>query len=95
MIYARVKHLVFQYYGIAALLTVLVAAVWFFQGQKGKDEITVFITILGGVASALYFIQKQKLEELRLFKELFVNFNSRYDGFNESLNRMSSGEQSS
>ena len=48
---------------------------------------------LCGLASAVYFIQKQKLEELRLFKELFMSFNRRYDKMNESLNRIASGGQ--
>jgi hypothetical protein len=31
------------------------------------------------------FLQKQKLEELRLFREIFRECNLRYDGMNEAL----------
>ena len=31
------------------------------------------------------FVQKQKLEELRLFKELFTEFNARYDKLQDAL----------
>jgi hypothetical protein len=93
MIYARVKHLIFQYYGIVALFGFLGAALWFFRGPKGKDELTLFVTIVGGLASAIFFIQKQKLEELQLFKELFVDFNCRYDELNEDLNKIVSSKE--
>src|SRR6266567_1413955 len=92
MVYPKVKHLIFQYYFLAALLFVVVVGAWFVRSSKSKDEITILLTALGGLASAVYFIQKQKLEELRLFKELFMSFNRRYDKINESLNRIASGE---
>lgn len=93
MVYAKVKHFVFRYEEVLALLILAVTAVWFFRGPQSKDEITIYLTIVGGVASALYFIQKQKLEELRLFKELFVEFNIRYNNINESMNRIAFSEQ--
>jgi hypothetical protein len=34
----------------------------------------------------LVMTQKQKTEELQLFKDLFTEFNARYDGLNEKLN---------
>ncbi len=68
----------------------IAAVIWFYRGSKGKDEITILITMVGGLASAVFFIQKQKLEELHLFKELFVDFNRRYDGMNEEINRIAS-----
>jgi len=88
MWYARIKHFLFRYYGLVALLILIPTIMSFLKGPKGKDEITVFLTIIGSLASALYFIQKQKLEELHLFKELFVEFNARYDKLNEDLNRI-------
>lgn len=32
-----------------------------------------------------YFIQKQKLDEMRLHHDLFKDFNARYDGLNDKL----------
>src|SRR5262249_14262415 len=92
MVYATVKHFIFRYYGIGALLIIIATTIWFLRGPKSKDETTLFLTIVGGLASALYFIQKQKLEELQLFKELFIEFNSRYDKLNEALNSIALAE---
>jgi hypothetical protein len=47
-----------------------------------------FLMILGAILSSVYFIQKQKLEETRLLKELFTEFTGRYDQMNEPLNRI-------
>ncbi|MBT3755668.1 MAG: hypothetical protein HOG24_05260 [Candidatus Cloacimonetes bacterium] len=44
-----------------------------------------FVPIIGGLLSLLYFIQKQKLAELLLFRELFNDFNSKYDKLNNGL----------
>lgn len=38
-----------------------------------------------GAFSAVFLIQKQKLEETRLFKELFMEFTSRYDRLNDKI----------
>ena len=48
----------------------------------------VILTILGGILSSIYLVQKQKLEETRLFKELFAEFNHRYDQMNSTLNEL-------
>lgn len=37
--------------------------------------------------SSVFFLQKHKLEELRLFTELFKEFNERYDNLNDKLNK--------
>ena len=49
-----------------------------------KDFGTILTTI-GGLLSLLYFIQKQKLDEMRLHHELFKDFNVRYDDLNDKL----------
>jgi hypothetical protein len=86
--HAKVKHFLFEFYWLIALLIFVSASVWFVRTPKEKDELTIFLTIIGGLLSAFYFIQKQQLEELELFKELFVTFNKRYDELNEELNRI-------
>jgi hypothetical protein len=45
-------------------------------------------TVVGALLSLTYFVQKQKLEELRLFRELFKEFNDRYSELNEELARI-------
>ena len=44
------------------------------------------MAIEAGVVSFALGLQKQQLEEMRLFKELFETFNKRYDSQNEELN---------
>ncbi len=43
-------------------------------------------TLLGTLLSLLYFLQKQGLEEVRLFREIFAECNCRYNTMNERLN---------
>jgi hypothetical protein len=56
-------------------------------------EWELIFTIVGGILSFIYFVQKQKLEEIRLLKELFTDFNARYDALNEELNRIASDNE--
>jgi hypothetical protein len=86
MLNIKIKHGFFRYYGFVALLIFLFMAFYFYRTPKDKDDITLFLTSVGGLAYAIYSIQKQKLEELRLFKELFTDFNKRYDDLNDILN---------
>ena len=48
--------------------------------------IATVIATAGGFA---YFAQQQKLAEMRLFKDLFTEFNRRYDDLNDHLARIS------
>jgi hypothetical protein len=49
------------------------------------EQLGTGATVVGALLSLAYFVQKQKLEELRLFRELFKEFNDRYDQMNEKL----------
>jgi len=42
-------------------------------------------TSTGIALTTIYFVQKQKLEEIRLFKDLFTEFNERYDCLNGKI----------
>jgi hypothetical protein len=42
----------------------------------------------GGLFSFFYFIQKQQLDELERFKELFNYFNEKYNDLNDKLNKI-------
>jgi len=86
------KSIFFRHYILIAMImtvTVILAAIM--KPHIVKFEIVV--TALGGIFSSAYFVQKQKLEELRLFKELFTEFNHRYDQMNEKLNKILQGTQ--
>ncbi len=50
-----------------------------------KEPFPTVATVIGGILSIAYFLQKQKLEELRLFREIFKECNERYDRMNEAL----------
>ena len=71
--------------GAAILLVVLI---------QDPVDWTLIFTILGGFLSYIYFVQKQKVEEIRFFKELFTECNERYDQMNERLNRIFNGDSS-
>ncbi len=50
-----------------------------------REPLPTVATVVGALLSVAYFLQKQKLEEMRLFRELFKECNGRYDAMNESL----------
>jgi hypothetical protein len=86
------KRVIYKLYAPIILTGFVAVTVWFLTGARGKDELSLFLTIVGGLVSFFYFIQKQQLEELELFKELFADFNARYDRLNESLNKIYLGD---
>jgi hypothetical protein len=45
-----------------------------------------FAAVAAGVFAFAFGIQKQILEELKLFKNLFEQFNARYDAMNDAIN---------
>jgi hypothetical protein len=57
-----------------------------------KESVGTVATVVGALLSLIYFLQKQKLDELRLFRELFKEFNERYDAMNDDLARIASLE---
>jgi len=44
--------------------------------------------ICGGTLTFAFSVQKQQIEEVKLFRDLFDRFNQRYDDLNEKLNRI-------
>ena len=84
----KAKHFIHKHYAWTISLTILVAvtlATFFYM--KGSDW-PILLSIIGGLFSFIYFIQKQQLEEAKLFKELFIEFNKRYDELNDKLNHI-------
>lgn len=90
-----IKHFIFRYYLLFVIAAVIAATVFLYRSPKGKDEVTLYVTIIGGLISAFYFVQKQQLEELELFKELFTEFNGRYDKLNDRLTRIATVDPAS
>lgn len=80
----RMKYFFFRYYGWIAFAAVsVVVGLQLFDVVESSFQVTV--TLITASLSFVYFAQKQKLEELRLFKDLFAEFNARYDELNEKL----------
>lgn len=78
------KHFVFRnYWRIACAVAAVAIGVIVASGSSGREGLIA--TILGAALGFCYFAQKQKLEELRLFKDLFTDFNRRYDEMNDRL----------
>jgi predicted NAD/FAD-binding protein len=78
----RMKFWFFEHYwwllavAIAGAVTTLLAL---------HEPLPTVATVVGAILSVAYFIQKQKLEEMRLFRELFKECNARYDAMNDDL----------
>ena len=78
----RVKFFVLIHYWWVLTLISLGAVVYLvLKGQA----VSVIATVLGSILSLFYFVQKQELEELRLFREIFQECNRRYNAMNEHL----------
>ena len=79
------KHWFFRHYWWLILLAAggaIVPAIT----SSSKVEWQLLLGVVGSALSGIYFVQKQKLEEMHLFKEIFSECNKRYDGLNERLN---------
>jgi hypothetical protein len=79
------KRFLFQWY---ALISVLVFAAATVFAISGKLDWKKFAAIAAGAYAFAFSVQKQNLEETKLFKELFEQFNTRYDVLNDELNRI-------
>lgn len=81
------KFKIFRYYfPIALSVSIILVVTGFFFSERLDWKL--IITLIGSIISSIYFIEKQKLEQLRLFKDLFSELNKRYDGLNEKLNEI-------
>jgi hypothetical protein len=66
------------------LLAGFTVAIAWLLGYFGRDWATL-LAMVGGLLSAAFVLQKQYLDELRLFQDLFKDFNSRYAKLNDDL----------
>jgi hypothetical protein len=79
----KIKFWLYQHSGVLLVLLVLGTG-GLFLALPGPNR-TQSVTIVGAVLSLSYFLQKQKLDEIRLFKDMFVEFTRRYTELSESL----------
>ncbi|MBU4467351.1 MAG: hypothetical protein KKC39_01210 [Candidatus Omnitrophica bacterium] len=82
----RLKWFIHEYYFAIAtctfLIVIILAPILYF---KGAADWKILLTVIGGLSSFFFFIQKQELDEAKFINELLVQFNHRYDNMNEKL----------
>jgi len=81
----HIKRFLFKYYALISLAIFIGSVVCFIFGPLPWQALAA---IEAGVVSFALGAQKQQLEEIRLFKDLFETFNKRYDALNKELNRI-------
>ena len=83
----KLKYFLFKHYWWMLGTVIAYLFAWFMvNGTSIQAALPTIATLL----SLIYFIQKQKLEELRLFREIFKMCNERYDDLNEKLAKICS-----
>lgn len=73
-----------NYWWILFIISIIIFLILFVR----NESTSTVVTFVGAILSIIYFIQKQKLEEMRLFRELFKDFNSRYDRMHADIYRI-------
>lgn len=81
----RIKRFLFKYYAVLSVCAI-VAALVPFAFVPSTQYWKIFASVLAGIWGFAFGVQKQQIEEMRLFKELFDSFNRRYNEQNEKLN---------
>jgi hypothetical protein len=80
-----------NYWWLTLVVFVAVAAgMMLFQSGFGLKSLA---TLLGTFLTLIYFLQKHRLEETKLFREIFAECNARYDKMNDVLNAIVDGPE--
>jgi hypothetical protein len=86
------KRFIFRnYWWIAFVIGVIAVVV--IVVSKEPDRTGLIGATIAAALGFCYFAQKQKLDELRLFRDLFTDFNLRYDQINKHLEDIRAGNQ--
>lgn len=88
----KIKHWLFEHHLAATGLAVAIIFVLWFS----FDSLNTSAFLGGSLASLfgfVYFVAKQHFDETQLFRELFSEFNLRYDKLNNDLNEIVFGSQ--
>ena len=87
----KIRYFVLRQYTWVALSLCILVLVYLISRRNDTDW-GISTAVLGTILSSIYFVQKQRLEELKVFTELFRDFNRRYDSMNERLNHLASAQ---
>jgi len=79
------KRIVFESYAPIAFAVFCAAIVLLLNGVLNWEA---FAAIATGIFAFAFGVQKQNLEDTKLFKKLFEQFNKRYDSMNDDMNRI-------
>jgi len=84
------KHFVYRNYWWVLLLTIFLSLLYmFFYSIELKTGVPILVAQL----SIFYFLQKQQLEEMKLFREIFSECNKRYYYQSKELDDIFSDKQ--
>jgi hypothetical protein len=86
------KDFIFRNYWWVASAVVAIA-VFAILISKAPERMGLIGTTIATALAFCYFAQKQKLDELTLFKSLFIEFNHRYAEMNDDLEEIRAGRQ--
>lgn len=78
------RQVIFKHYGWIAVVFWIASVGAVFEFTTA-DKVTLIGSITVVALGFCYFAQQQKLAETSLFKDLFTDFNQRYDGLNDCL----------
>ena len=87
----RLKFWINQHHLVIVLLSIPVAVVLLILLVHFKRAVTdwpVALTLVVGLFTFAYTVQKQELEESKMFRELFGEFNRRYDEVDPQMNQI-------
>lgn len=79
------RRFIFRYYWLIAIFGLILGIWLFIQFPVSDNSITLLGSVVAAVLGFCYFVLQQKLSETALFKELFTEFNKRYDVLNDRL----------
>lgn len=78
------KRLIFKHYWWIALIGTVIGIILILRFAP-TDKATLIVSLVAAALGFCYFSQQQKLAETVLFKQLFTEFNQRYDKMNNRL----------
>jgi hypothetical protein len=78
------KRILFRFFPVLAILCLVTGIAATFVLNL-HDKVVIIGGLLAGLLGFCYFMQQQRLAEMHLFKELFTEFNLRYDKLNDAL----------
>jgi hypothetical protein len=90
--YPKLKFWVYRYHVLIAVLLLSAAILLPVLFREAMKDWRIFVPMIGGLFAFVFGVEKHRLDEDRLFRELFAEFNKRYDALGLELNRIRAGD---